>query len=604
MGSLSPDEAGNVAIKLVAETLPECELVSLYHWGSRFFGNGKQSSDWDFLGIVTDNYHKVLSNVIESENVDIAVYSISDFQELIDNHVPWALPFLFYPENGKIVEKHQFKFIFELGRLKQAMLTNQDINIRQARGFWRDKLYKKAQKRFFHVIQMFEFCKQLSLTSRIYDLSGANQYFKVLVQDGIENQLDGNSGEINASRGTVRNDEYLKFALSFKEKILEDTKDYLNIWRFFEEKELQDELHIKEGSLTELKQSLSRSSNKLCMAVRFLQKCLQFPIDYVKDVDKDAVIKNSQKVDDNLQNRVDLLSKYFSIIYNINRIQSSTLIHFKSKSIYSPWESIITNECNGLVVEAFDKGNGSDSVEFKVLSCPPSRIQSHDYEKAPQIDSLSKFTITPFLDGCYATIYYKFDKWMVSTPNTVDGGEVVDINGDKGSSFSDLFWKLFSDLGYKQPDIKYSNYCFTFDMLVPHAKDIRRVMVHEKPMLYIFSCKDLASFEEKSVLGFASEFGWKVHDDLTSTFAPKPPKPSKKDKKIEFNYNHVIEKLKSILSTRTSLLLIISAIMIFWSVNIFLSSFMQNTMVFPNLRTTHLKSRGQYSTKSRNILIN
>ena len=101
----------------------------------------------------------------------------------LDEHIPWAIPFLFFPEYGIVKEDVEFEFVLEYRRLKRAILTNQDINLRQAKSFWRDGDILRAKKRVSHVFQMLHWCLDLLRHDKITDLIAANRYFNNLMQD-------------------------------------------------------------------------------------------------------------------------------------------------------------------------------------------------------------------------------------------------------------------------------------------------------------------------------------------------------------------------------------------------------------------------------------
>lgn len=74
-----------------------------------------------------------------------------NFAENAKNHVPWVLPFLYFSEHfpeGILQLVVPLEFDIEIMRLRRALLTNQEVNLRQAKGLWRDGEYYKAKKSY------------------------------------------------------------------------------------------------------------------------------------------------------------------------------------------------------------------------------------------------------------------------------------------------------------------------------------------------------------------------------------------------------------------------------------------------------------------------
>jgi hypothetical protein len=130
------------------------------------------------LAVVGNEYDQpAIGNVAQAEDLDVSIITLDNFNSMarlhlfsqlvehLQQHTPWVLPFLFYPAEGIAEETLQFPKEVELMRLRRALLTNQEVNLRQARGLWRDGEHYKSKKRCVGIIQIFEtieyfsFCK-------------------------------------------------------------------------------------------------------------------------------------------------------------------------------------------------------------------------------------------------------------------------------------------------------------------------------------------------------------------------------------------------------------------------------------------------------------
>jgi len=91
-------------------------------------------------------------------------------------------------------------------------------------------------------------------------------------------------------------------------------------------------------------------------------------------------------------------------------------------------------------------------------------------------------------DGSLCQLFYYDNDWRVATSGTPDAsGEVM---GTK-TTFADLFWKTWNNLGYELP--KETNKCFSWELCCPENKVVTR---HKKPRIVLHGARDIISLKE------------------------------------------------------------------------------------------------------------
>lgn len=159
------------ALQLVRKNLNHGgEVLNMYYWGSRWYGTAHEgTADWDFLAIVTGYQQPAVNNVVEEGDIDVSLWEVSVWENKLDQHVPWALQMLYYNEEGIVLESRKFHMDIRLPKLKKALGLNTEVNLRQAKGFWRDGDIRKSKKRVFYVLQIVTLMTQLVQHGTIID---------------------------------------------------------------------------------------------------------------------------------------------------------------------------------------------------------------------------------------------------------------------------------------------------------------------------------------------------------------------------------------------------------------------------------------------------
>src|SRR5690349_6417676 len=158
------------------------------------------SADYDYLAIVEGYTQPKENNVAQFEDIDVALYERASFQgndntprvtfhinkthhhsALLDQHVPWAVQFLYFPPSAIVFEKEplsllltnsnpsniRFSFDLQYTLLNRATSLNTTVNERQARGMWREGDVRRSKKKIFYIIQITQLMTQIAQHGRI-----------------------------------------------------------------------------------------------------------------------------------------------------------------------------------------------------------------------------------------------------------------------------------------------------------------------------------------------------------------------------------------------------------------------------------------------------
>lgn len=100
---------------------------------------------------------------------------------LLDQHVPWAIPFLFHPPAATLIKNKVFKFQLEIQRIRRGIKLNTEVNLKQAKSSWLQRNERRrAMKRIFHVFQMIDWSTQICQFDKIVDRASTNKLYRKL----------------------------------------------------------------------------------------------------------------------------------------------------------------------------------------------------------------------------------------------------------------------------------------------------------------------------------------------------------------------------------------------------------------------------------------
>jgi len=160
------------------------------------------------------------------------------------------------------------------------------------------------------------------------------------------------------------------------------------------------------------------------------------------------------------------------------------LVLFKYSQIESPMADPLVQECRGIILDA-DKN-------WAVVSFPYKKFFNHGEGHAAPIDWASAEVLEK-ADGSLMTLYWYDNQWNVASSGTPDAGG--NLYGT-AFAFSELFWKVWKELGYQVPEKEHSDVCFMLELCTPYNK---QVVQHKTNRIILHGMRNiLASFEEEN----------------------------------------------------------------------------------------------------------
>lgn len=140
------------------------------------------------------------------------------------------------------------------------------------------------------------------------------------------------------------------------------------------------------------------------------------------------------------------------------------LVQLKYDQIDSPMKSEIVQECRGLILDMKNNWN--------VVAFPFAKFFNHEEHHADKIDwKTARFWEK--IDGSLMFVYWYDGKFHVASSGLPDArGEV----SDNSTTFKELFWKTWNEMGYELPRDKRTTYIFEMTsplttVLVPHTEN-------------------------------------------------------------------------------------------------------------------------------------
>jgi hypothetical protein len=190
------------------------------------------------------------------------------------------------------------------------------------------------------------------------------------------------------------------------------------------------------------------------------------------------------------QNGIDALIKNFAI--NAKRHSKyPNLILFKYNQIESPMSEPIVQECRGIILD--------EANDWKVVCYPFKKFFNYGESNAAHIH-WDGARVYEKLDGSLMTLYYYDNHWEVSSSGMPDAaGTIMGTN----TTFAELFWKVWTELGYKLPIS--TNYSFMFELMTPFN---RVVVKHTSNKIVLHGVRRMSDFAEFDPVTVASEYGW------------------------------------------------------------------------------------------------
>lgn len=407
---------------------------------------------------------------------------------MLENQVPWAVAFAYYPKVGIIFEtlKLQHKKLWR--QQKRALTINTNVNLTQAYGLWRDGEEYKARKRVFFVLQMTLFATQLLVRETIFDWwHEPNSLRKILFDPNLDNWIAFERVYRPIYDFIV--ERYISLRCSFLLFEYELLSSFHNRSPPSHDKILQQIVDIYERKL-DLNSKLSpgpyERENKSRLKTNDPPSPIHrlFPGYFHLGLPLTTLYIRMRGISS--------LERDMAMNTTRHKIWPN-LIHFSRTPTLTPVDSIVAAECHGLIV---DELNGylpvawSRHAVYRPTDDGPVRFDA--------FDPLTPLVVLPHLDGTLVFLFWYEGEWRLSTVASIDGSETLcfcssssqeassssTYSCSKDHSIANLFWDTWKKSGAKTEKME-RDFCYSFWFLHPLA---RRYVLYEEPKIVIEGC--------------------------------------------------------------------------------------------------------------------
>lgn len=160
--------------------LNQDDLIAVYPYGSRVYGNARKNSDYDFI-VITD---KKTNEQYSDKLININFYTAKEHQERLDAHEISALECYFLPKDKVLMEKKNFNFKLNLAVLRHSLSaksSNSWVKAKKKLTVEQDYDLDLGRKSLFHAMRIVEFGRQIAVNGMIVDYGSCNPLFEEIM---------------------------------------------------------------------------------------------------------------------------------------------------------------------------------------------------------------------------------------------------------------------------------------------------------------------------------------------------------------------------------------------------------------------------------------
>ena len=179
-------------------------------------------------------------------------------------------------------------------------------------------------------------------------------------------------------------------------------------------------------------------------------------------------------------NGLDALEKQF-FIHVKRHGKYPNLVLLKYDQINSDFSQEMVRQCRGIILD--------ETNDWKVVCYSYCKFANYGESYADKID-WENANVLAKEDGSLCQLFFYDNKWHVATSGDPSAGGQV--NGFD-YTFSELFWKVWNELGYILPDKQDNNKCYSFELLTPYN---RIVVKHKVNRIVLHGIRNLSDLEQ------------------------------------------------------------------------------------------------------------
>lgn len=144
-------------------------IKNIYKFGSKVYGSNDENSD--------DDYIMVVSEMIQINDINFHVYTVEQFQNLIDNQEISILECLFLNNEFILKEEIKFEFIldkFKLRKMISTITSNSWQKGKKKLTIMGDYDLRIALKSYYHSLRILDYGIQIALHNKIIKYDSMN----------------------------------------------------------------------------------------------------------------------------------------------------------------------------------------------------------------------------------------------------------------------------------------------------------------------------------------------------------------------------------------------------------------------------------------------
>lgn len=170
--------------------LNEKDILNVYPFGSRIYGNFNELSDYDFICVINNKLKKYNNKEIRNGIYNIHLITEENFINNLNNHKIIELECFYLSKEKILQEKRIFTFKLDLKKLKKEILLKSNNSWVKAK----NKIeinYENSYigiKSLFHSLRMLDFGIQIIKNNKIYNYSNMNEIYFQLKKEFLTNK--------------------------------------------------------------------------------------------------------------------------------------------------------------------------------------------------------------------------------------------------------------------------------------------------------------------------------------------------------------------------------------------------------------------------------
>lgn len=159
--------------------LDDANVVCIYPYGSRVYGNFHKNSDYDFICIIKFKKTEQFSDNL----INISFYTVAEHQQRLDDHEISALECQFLKDNP-FKANHKFRFDLDTVKLRHSLSaksSNSWVKCKKKLTIPQDFDLNIGRKSMFHSFRIIEFGIQIATHGKIVNYASCNDLYKEIM---------------------------------------------------------------------------------------------------------------------------------------------------------------------------------------------------------------------------------------------------------------------------------------------------------------------------------------------------------------------------------------------------------------------------------------